>query len=212
MMAQSSLFPTEEYSLGWDPNDYETPDRVARAMARLIKPSDIKICCPTAGSGQITQYLPRDKRVIAIEPQADRVRQGMLKAPFAAWRRALFQDVTLFEQQHVFIDNLPFEGAMELIELMLEHLDRSYKYARILALLPTDYFGALERSRHFNRLDAHIHKAIQIPGRVDYLKFGVPMSKQVNPETGKLYGARQCYDSVFDIRPGKAQDEPDFLL
>jgi hypothetical protein len=79
--------------------------------------------------------------------------------------------------------------------------------------MPVDTLFSHKRSQQFQMLNAHVHHIYKIVGRVDYLKNGVPASQCPKTKNGvsvfdkkgnpvRMSG-RQCYDAIFDIRPGK---------
>ena len=198
-MQQLSLFPEEQDD--WTPDDWQTPNEVAGPMSELVKPSDRIILEPCAGTGQIVKYLVNlpSKTIHANERSYSRYKQGRLntQSPFSAlWLHSDFfstnWDSSVREQRYdLVITNPPFSQCVEFIERSLSLLNPNNPESRLLFLLPLDWNCSLERGRHWQRLNAHIHHAYQIMGRVPYLDAsGVPQR------------GRQVCDAVFDIRPG----------
>ncbi len=210
MKTQSSLFPDHvpdshfDYDDEFTGDDWESPPKIAEKIASLLLPSDKYVVEPFAGSGQIARLLPDDSEAIELKP--DRVRLGREKAPHCTW---LHQDFFSFahsvskrknpEKPQVFVTNPPFSLGFEAVEACLKCLDPQYEYARLLFLLPVDYFQAKGVNQKFAQLGAHIHRVYQFVGRISYLESGVAKS------------GRMRNDCVFDIRPGKHQGGVVFL-
>ena len=192
-------------------DDYETPSWLAKAMANLVLPTDKQILEPFAGSGQIAKYLPSDRSVECVELKYSRFLQGKNNAPWCEWvNGCFFNDVsnTCFD---LIITNPPFSLCVEAVAKSLELLNDSPS-SRLLFLMPLDWNCSQGRSKAWDTLDAHIRHVYPIADRVDYLKEGIPMSKQQKflngvPQfkNGKpvMNSGRQCYDAIFDIRLGK---------
>jgi hypothetical protein len=181
-------------------DDWETPDHIARLMADLVFP-DERCLEPSAGGGQIAQYLPTGSDCVEISPR--RVERGKVLAPDQNWFCADFFQFAKEQrgQYDCIITNPPFSKGVEFIATCLELLSTS-KVARLILLLPCDYFQAQKRAELFGRLPAHISEALPIVGRVAYLKNGVPVS------------GRQIYDTVYLIQRGfcsKFRSEVRFL-
>jgi len=200
-MQQLSLFPEDQDD--WNPDDWQTPNEVAGPMSELVKPSDRNILEPCAGTGQIVKYLVNlpNKTIHANERSYSRCKQGRLNtpSPFSAlWMNLDFLSTDWQVNPHrkellydLIITNPPFSQCVEFIERSLSLLNPNNPEARLLFLLPLDWNCSLERGRHWQRLNAHIHHEHRIMGRVHYLDAsGIPQKK------------RQIYDAVFDIRPG----------
>ncbi len=209
-MNQLTLFPgvaTDDFTN----DDYETPDWVSKAMANLVLPTDRQILEPFAGSGQIAKFLPSDRSIECVEIKYSRFLIGKEKAQTATWVNGdFFNDVsnTCFD---LIITNPPFTFCVEAVAKSLELLNDSSN-SRLLFLMPLDWNCSQARAKAWESLDAHIHHVYPIVTRVDYLKDGIPMSKQqkiVNGvplfKNGKpvMNSGRQCYDAIFDIRLGK---------
>ncbi len=192
-------------------DDYETPDWLAVAMSRLVLPTDKQILEPFAGSGQIAKYLPGDRSIECVEIKYSRFLQGKNNAPFATWvNGCFFNDVSTWGCDLI-ITNPPFSLCVEAVAKSLELLNNSPN-SRLLFLMPLDWNCSQARSKAWDALDAHIHHVYPVADRVDYLKDGIPMSKQQKfiggvPQfkNGKpvMNSGRQCYDAIFDIRLGK---------
>lgn len=217
-------------------DDYETPDYEAQMMSKLVLPTDKNILEPFAGTGQIVKYLPSDRLIDAVEIKQSRS-QKILE-----WNRDGFvyeklPDLTVFEGFNFFeygkqrgfcrfydliISNPPFSEIMRAIAHSLTLLNRDNPTARILFLIPLDTFSSVGRSQKLKALDAHIYHTHLIPKRVDYLKDGKKMSEcqkiikgvpQFNDKGEPIMNSgRQCYDAVFDIRPGKENATTTFLF
>jgi hypothetical protein len=192
------VFSTEEQAAeeqvdryAWTSNDWETPDPVSRFLGSLIVRTDRVILEPAAGRGQLLRYLPQDAQVFAYEVKPQRVADGIRDYPWAMWSHQDFLTSTPPHSVDVVVSNPPFEWGVEFVEKALGCLDPQYRSARCLFLLPSDYWQSHGRFDRLAALDCHIHREYKIRGRVAYLKEGIPESN------------RQCYDSVFDIRPGR---------
>lgn len=192
-------------------DDYETPSWLAIALANLVLPTDGLILEPFAGSGQIAKYLPTDRSVECVELKYSRFLSGQNNAPFTTWVNGdFFKDVSIWGCDLV-ITNPPFSLCVEAVAKSLQLLNDSPN-SRLLFLMPLDWNCSQARSKAWDALDAHIHHIYPIADRVDYLKEGIPMSKQQKflngvPQfkNGKpvMNSGRKCYDAVFDIRLGK---------
>ena len=207
-------------------NDYETPSKIAQAIAGLILPSDRCILEPCAGTGQLVKHFPFDKQVDCVEFKPSRFVKGhdwsMTFGNNSAWYNLDFLEIEHSFKYHVVITNPPFNLMMEFVEKSLSLLDPTYPYARLLFLMPLDWNCTKKRSQQFKELDAHIHHIHEIPERIDYLMNGVPCSETQKvvdgvPVFGKggkpvMMSGRQCVDAVFDIRPGKENAATSFLL
>lgn len=195
-MKQLSLIE-EEQALWTCSDDWETPDRIARFMGSLVKSTDLQILEPAAGTGQIAQYLPEMTLCIEINPL--RFEIGAARHSDQDWMRADFLASSIPEFLKVrdrypfdlIITNPPFSLAIEFIERSLSLLNPANSDARLLFLLPTDFFQSGGRNATFQKMNAHIHHKYEIVNRVAYLKNGIPKDD------------RQIYDAVYDIRPGK---------
>lgn len=211
-------------------DDYETPDKEAQAIASLVLPTDINICEPFAGSGQIVKYLPSDRSIDAVEIKLSRARKILewndrRNRNLVVWEGMnFFETFTIKGNLRVYdlvITNPPFSLCMEAIAHSLKLLNPDNPTARLLFLIPLDTFSSQARSEKLKSMDAHIHHTHLIPKRVDYLKDGEAMSKcQKNKDgvpqfdkNGKpiMNSGRQCYDAVFDIRLGKENPSTTFL-
>ena len=204
VMEQLNLIDFAEYvSDEWCSDDWETPDPVARYMASLVKPTDNRILEPAAGTGQIVKYLPESRwiNLIANEINPSRFTQGLKNAPDAYWMCSDFPMWLNPDSQYLIEDgfdliitNPPFSKAIEFIEHSLQLLDCNNPEARLIYLLPCDFFQSQGRAKQFAELDCRIYQRHSIVGRVAYLKNGVPFDQ------------RQIYDCVYEIRPGKVGD------
>lgn len=211
MKTQSSLFPDHvpdqhfDYDGEFSSDDWESPDDTARKIASLVLPSDLTILEPAAGTGQIAKFLPAGS--IAVEIQHGRYQIGRSKASSCAWYCADFLNPKFrFDRGDTRNDgfdlvatNPPFSIGMQFIARSLSLLNPSYEHARLLFLLPADYFQAKGINQAFSSLDCHIHRVYQFVGRIAYLESGVAKS------------GRMRNDCVFDIRLGKHQGGVIFL-
>lgn len=172
-------------------DDYETPGWLALRMARMILPTDRRILEPAAGTGQIAQHLPIDRHVDCFEIKPNRVDLGLHRAPACQWHRADW-----LETKHVgrtydlIITNPPWSLGCRFLNLALSLLDSNNPEARVLLLLPGDYFQCQSRARELVRSRARISHRHEIVGRVGYLRDGQPVR------------GRQIYDAIYDLRPG----------
>lgn len=194
MNKQLTLLSTEPLpSLGedWDSDNWETPDRIASAMANLVLPSDSRILEPAAGTGQIVKFLPVDDpsfEVVCLEPNTSRYLQGYKKGGF--W---INTPLELVDPGHfdLLITNPPFSKIQSFICRGLNLLDPENPTARLLYLMPIDWMSLKSVAQWWQSTNAHIHHVYAIEGRVAYLKNGVPIS------------GRRRNDAIFDIRPGR---------
>jgi hypothetical protein len=213
-------------------DDYETPDKEAKAIASLVLPTDKNILEPFAGSGQIVKYLPSDRNIDAVEIKPSRARKILewndrRNRGLVVWEGMdFFETFTIKGNLRVYdlvVTNPPFSLCMEAIAHSLKLLNPDNPTARLLFLMPLDWNCAQSRAKVWNELDAHIHHVYRIPKRVDYLINGVPCSKtpkkldngkdMINAlsRKPKMMSGRQCYDAVFDIRLGKENPSTTFL-
>lgn len=177
----------------WNPNLWETPEHIAKAIACLLNEDEVQILEPCAGTGMIAKAIVDIRDAIdweyeltAIEIRKDRAEKLEDNRYFSIDADFLSFDFGT-ERFDLIATNPPFDIGMEILERSLNLLKFD---GRCLFLLPSTYFQTQERARCFMRLNAHIHKVYPIVGRVAYLKNGVPES------------GRQCEDSIFDIRLG----------
>jgi hypothetical protein len=167
-------------------------------MAALLTDNDLAILCPAAGRGNIASrikvgLLPtkQTRGVYAVELNPQRVADGKLLAPYVLWECADFLALKPVPEYDVVIENPPFSLAMSFLERSLLWLNPANPDARLLYLLPGDFFASQERCDQFEALDCHIHHRYRIRDRVAYIKEGVQVR------------GRMIYDCVFDIRAGK---------
>ncbi|MBD6620017.1 methyltransferase [Komarekiella sp. 'clone 1'] len=191
-------------TINWTPDDWQTPNEIARLMTQLVIPSDSFILEPAAGTGQIAKYIPHpeSRNILCLDINEQRVNLGQHNAPDCNWLVADFlrdeiEPATLFD---LIITNPPFSKCVEYIERSLELLNPDNPEARLIFLLPLDWNCSKARGAHWQRLNAHIHKEYRIMGRVAFLDAeGVPRSR------------RQCCDAVFEIRPGRVDSGVSYL-
>jgi hypothetical protein len=210
-MNQLTLFEQQVICDDFTNDDYETPNWLSKAMANLVLPTDREILEPFAGSGQIAKYLPSDRLIECVEIKYSRFLQGKEKAQTATWVNGNFFDDVSSSYFDLIITNPPFSLCVEAVHKSLQLLNDSPN-SHLLFLMPLDWNCSQSRAKAWDALDAHIHHVHPVADRVDYLKDGIPMSKQqkiVNGvpqfKSGKpvMNSGRQCYDAVFDIRLGK---------
>lgn len=211
--------------MDWNKNDYETPNKEAALMAKLVLPTDRKILEPFAGTGQLVKALLanqshkfdlitheknwlRFKKLIELKKHHDNLFCGHIN----------FFGIESFTSNKfdLIITNPPFDYAMQGIKRSLVALNDKPE-SRLLFLLPLSFFSSQKRSKEFNQLDCHISHQYIIPGRIDYLKDGVSMSKCQKEidgvpqfKNGKpvMCSGRQVSDAVFEIKKGKNPDSP----
>ena len=220
-MEQLKLFNDVESQPEFTNNDYETPSKIAQAIAGLILPSDRYILEPCAGTGQLVKHFPKDRGIDCVELKHSRYMKGKQKT-FDNWYNKDFLEISLKKEYYLVVTNPPFNLMIEFVEKSLSLLDPTYPYARLLFLMPLDWNCTKKRSQQFKELDAHVHHVHQIPERIDYLINGVPCSETQKvidgvPVFGKggkpvMMSGRQCVDAVFDIRPGKHNAASSFLI
>lgn len=203
------LLPIEEDL--WSPDDWETPDRIASAMANLVLPSDKRILEPSAGTGQIVKFLPSgisrsatSKIVWCLEPNPRRF-QILRKISFSPFHEIdssvrfpvstcdFFEDMNVFPKHKfdLLITNPPFSKIQTFIQRGLTFLNPENPTARLLYLLPIDWMSLKSVAQWWQETDAHIHHVYAVAGRIAYIKNGVPIS------------GRRRNDAIFDIRLGR---------
>jgi hypothetical protein len=177
---------------------WESPPEIACKMAALLTNKDLAILCPAAGRGNIARYIKAGwlptkqvRGVCAVELNPQRMADGKILAPYVWWKCADFLKLEPVAEYDVAIENPPFSLAMSFLERSLLWLNPANPDARLLYLLPGDFFASRERCDQFEALDCHIHHRYRIRGRVAYIKEGVQVE------------GRMIYDCVYDIRPGK---------
>lgn len=197
-------------------NNYETPSHIAAAMCKLILPTDKRILEPCAGTGQILKAIIQRadlaNNILSIE-YCEIKQERSDKLPM--WIPQLgvdFFNVEDVEHYDLIITNPPFDYALEFIEKSLTLLNDD-PHSRLIYLLPIDTFSSKSRAKYFQLLDCHISNISIIPGRIDYIKDGVPVSKTQKVVDGVLqYGkngkpimcsGRQVSDAIFTIKKGK---------
>jgi hypothetical protein len=206
-----------EKTVEFNTDNYETPNHIAKAMASLVLHSDKKILEPCAGNGQIAQFLPDHAHCNEI--LLDRYEQLSCFAKNVSNKDFLLDD---FETYDLIITNPPFSVCLEFIEKGIYLLNRDNPDARLIFLMPLDWNCAKSRAKIWSSFDAHIHHVYRIPQRVDYLMNGKPCSRTQKVKNGEpvfsasgtpiMMSGRQCYDAVFDIRPGKHTPASSYLL
>lgn len=193
----------------------------------LCRNTDLEILEPCAGTGQIaskldfvinkanqdlTCYEINSYRFEKLESQITPTRYGGLLC-------CDFLQVPEDEKYDLVITNPPFDFALEFIEKGLEVLS-DFPESRLIYLMPIDTFSAKKRANQFKELDAHIAQIHLIPGRIDYLRNGVPMSKCQQIKNGipqfkgyrpLMCSGRQVSDAIFTIKKGKGNDAVSFL-
>ena len=185
-------------------DNYDTPDYIAQKMAKLAYG---RCCEPAAGLGAIAKHLPHGSHCVDID--FDRAGTGILTAPQCRWFVSDFlsPDYDL-GQYDTIITNPPFSKLLGFIQAGLDHLT---PYGQLIYLMPLAWMGAQGRAAVWQTMDAHIAQVLVIPGRVDYLTDGVPMSQQVRVSDGKKMGGRRETDAVFVMKPGAGPKFHDYL-
>lgn len=179
----------------WNPDNWETPDEVAKYMASLCN-EDECVLEPFAGTGQIAKYF-NCEWIIANELCPIRRKKLWATIEFNDDEISIYDDsfsdgfLHLYEDEvDVVCTNPPFSRIVEAIACGLKFLNPKSPNARLLYLLPHDWDQAKGRNESFREMDCHIHHIHKIVGRVAYLKDGLSSPR------------RQVYDAIFDIRPG----------
>ena len=209
-------------------NSYETPDKEANLIAKLVLPTDKSILEPFAGTGQIVKALLRSwkpKSIVAFEKslqRADKLSEIIVAPPFNEFYNLITQCRDFFQYRDssqlydLIITNPPFDTAIKGIKYSLTLLNDKPE-SRLLFLLPLPFFSSQKRSKEFKALDCHIAAQYMIPWRIDYLKDGKPMSqcqKEINGvlqfkedgTTPVMNSGSQEYHAVFCIKKGKNPD------
>ena len=222
-MQQLTLFDTQQVSEDFTSDDYGTPDHIAKAIAGLILPTDGTILEPFAGTGQIAKYIPGGRYLVCNEIKSSRCKQGAKKVKANFWlNEDFFADAFVEDCFDLIVSNPPFSLCLEAIARSLTLLNSNNPNSRILFLMPLDWNCSKARAEQFNNLDAHIHHVYRIPERIDYLMNGIPCSRTQKVKDGvpvfkpsgkpEMMSGRQCYDAVFDIRPGKTEASTTYLF
>lgn len=186
---QLSLLEATQLPDEWTPDDWETPDHIARLLAAQVHdgsdrclPVDRVIIDAGAGSGRITTHLPPGTH--AIEAKKSRVEAGQVRAPGATWHHADFLTWTGVKDgtADLVIGNPPFSVAPDFLNRALELVRPGS--GRVVFLLPCDFCHKPDATLGKVRYD-FMHQAIAVVGRVSYLQNGKPVR------------GRQVYDSIF---------------
>jgi len=222
-MSQLELFNPSPASDDFTPDDYETPDRIARSMANLVIPTDKFILEPFAGTGQIAKFLPSDRDVTCNEIKRSRFNQGANSVTNGKWfNEDYFTSSSLLDNHYdLIISNPPFSLCLEAIERSLLLLNSANTEARIIFLMPLDWNCSMARAAIWRQLNTHISHVYRIPERIDYLMNGTPCSRTQKVKDGipifkpsgkpSRMSGRQCYDAVFEIRPGRENPATSYL-
>jgi Predicted RNA methylase len=186
-------------------DNYDTPDYIAQKMAKLAYG---RCCEPAAGLGAIANHLPSFTTCIEIDPE--RFERGRLSSPHSIyWHLFDFLDREKCNSRFdTIITNPPFSQLLPYIRRGLEVVNEG---GQLVYLMPLSWMGAQGRAAEWQAMDAHISRVLVIPGRVDYLTDGVPMSQQVRAKDGKKMGGRRETDAVFIIKPGAGPKFHDYI-
>lgn len=174
----------------WHPDQWETPNEVAQILGGMVKETDQRILEPAAGTGQILQFLPKDRFVTAVELDPVRWSLGFRKYPWAIWLQRSFLDLPVDPVCDLVITNPPFSLGMEFIRQSIGLINHSSD-SRAIFLLPVDYFCSQARFDALQQLDCHISGVRFLRGRVAYLKHGIPVK------------GRQIYDAIWTLKRGR---------
>jgi|SRR4028119_802801 Predicted RNA methylase len=184
-------------------DNYDTPDNIALKMSKLAYG---RCCEPAAGLGAIAKHLPKNS--FCVEIDRDRFDVGQKVAPHCDWHWFNFlMPPNKNERFDTVITNPPFSQLLGFINSGLQRLNPD---GQLVYLMPHNWLGAQGRASEWQKMDAHISRVLVIPGRVDYLTNGTPMSKQFRDD-GKKNGGRRETDAVFIIRPGPGNKFHDYL-
>jgi hypothetical protein len=186
-MSQLELIPRPPSQ--WETSDdWETPARVAKQIAGLIKPWDFLIVEPSAGTGQIARHLPAG--ALCIENNSCRCSIGAETVPLHKWMLEDFlavscEDLGVRHGVDLIIGNPPFSLWTD---FLLHSLTLVRTGGRVVFVGPCDQF---HKPTELNRLGQWRDRITVIPhpivGRVAYLKDRVQVS------------GRQIYDSIFEV-------------
>lgn len=227
--------------MGFDKNSYETPDREAALMAKMVLPTDELILEPFAGTGQLVKAIIAHTKkpyyggrftlpqIVVNELSPTRF-QELLKVNHCEeyYNRDFFtqfpdnEDRLKDVKYDLIMTNPPFDPAIAGIKHSLTLLNDKPE-SRLLWLLPLSFFSSQGRSKEFAELDAHIESVSLFTWRLDYLKDGIPMSqcqKEIKgvPQfkedgvTPIMNSGRQESDAVFCIKKGKRDSHVNFLF
>lgn len=183
MIAQQQSFFPEEMDDRFTPDDWETPDWLAKAIASEV--SDCQTVIEVgAGRGRISKYLPPISHCLEINRH--RFRQGQKNAPQCIWHCSSFFDFRLPAPVDAVVGNPPFSRIAEVISHALTLI---HPQGKIVLLMPCD-------TMHKTETLAAIALPFQftakpIVGRVGYIKDGV------------AFNQRRVYDSIFTLRHGE---------
>lgn len=177
----------------WTGDDWETPSAVAQSIAKLVCPETEDVLEPAAGTGQISQFLPA-ARTTNLEPDPIRFEVGRQRVP-GLWHCTTIEDFAKSTDRRfdVIVTNPPFSKIQLFIETGLSLLKpvRQSWDARLLYLLPLDWYSLKSVRKWWGKTDVRIKRVYAIPGRVSYLRNGVPVT------------GRRRADGVFEIVPGR---------
>ena len=212
-------------------NDYETPDKEADLMAKLVLPTDKHILEPFGGRGNlfdaIIKHLMNNQLTIP-DLYFNEISSERYHCFFSKYfhdnilrKKIVFSCSNFFLPNasikkfdyDLIITNPPFDNAIKGIKHSLVLLNDKPE-SRLLFLLPLPFFSSQKRSKEFKALDCHIAAQYMIPWRIDYLKDGKPMSecqKEINGvlqfkedgTTPVMNSGSQEYHAVFCIKKGK---------
>lgn len=164
-------------------DDWETPDDIAQRIAAMGRGDDGFVIEPSAGTGQIAQYLPLGSW--CIESNSCRASIGAERCPDKEWMLEDFLSTTRRDMMpDLVIGNPPFSLWTEFLIHALE-----LGAGRVVFLGPCDQFHKPTVWRRLgpwaDRIQVTPHPIV---GRVAYLRDGVPVH------------GRQVYDSIFEVK------------
>lgn len=191
---------------------YRTPANVARLVGRILPPQARTVLDLCAGEGDLSQFIPTDKELVAVERDEARVARGKQLLPRARWlctdfRAPDFQSNLGQTRFDAIVMNPPFSLGMKALATASEMI-KGGSHRRVYAVLPCAYFLRVRRSREFRTLGLTITKEYKL-GFVRYDDHK-PTPKMVSD---CLYVFRRSKrptfsHRVYDVRLSGELDEP----
>lgn len=191
---------TQTEQRSFNPDQYETPDHIAKFLADRYLTEFYRILEPSAGTGNIACWFDTLK-TDCIEIDNDRYEIGKTRTMHANWFNQNF--LTLPHQDYYYdliIGNPPYGDAVNGDRYRLTPIEFIKKSASMLAdngmivfLLESDYFRSKHRWEYFTSLNnVYMKRKIDIIGRLKFM---------VNGEKTKDTSSR--YHSIFEFTKEK---------
>jgi hypothetical protein len=173
-----------------------TPQYVTQFLRTLIRStSDIRCLDLGGGTGSLSRALPQGS--VSVEHCLERLEIGASTVPTNVWWLLDYTSEEFLLHLHdckydLVVSNPDFEIAMQTIFIGSQGLNLLNSDARLIMLLPTDFFeGSKVRSRLYNLLNMHIETEYRL-GRVAYYA-----------NQGRMTSTKHSSDSLFVMKPGR---------